>query len=80
VGAGAAPVLFIPNNLLIKVSVLSQVLNGVLLPPVLIYMLLLINKSNLMGKYVNNRFFNWVAWITALILIAITGIYTLMPK
>jgi len=80
VGAGAAAVLFIPDKLLIKVSVLSQVLNGVLLPPVLIYMLLLINKSTLMGKYVNSRFINWVAWITALILIAITGIYTLMPK
>jgi Mn2+/Fe2+ NRAMP family transporter len=43
-------------------------------------MLLLINKSTLMGKYVNSRFINSVAWITALILIAITGIYILMPK
>jgi Mn2+/Fe2+ NRAMP family transporter len=75
VGAGAASVLFIPNRLLIKVSVLSQVLNGVLLPPVLIYMLLLINKSSLMGKYVNGRVFNWIAWITAAILIVITGMY-----
>jgi Mn2+/Fe2+ NRAMP family transporter len=80
VGAGAAAVLFIPDKLLIKVSVLSQVLNGVLLPPVLIYMLLLINKSTLMGKYVNSRFINLVAWITAVILIAITGVYILMPK
>jgi NRAMP (natural resistance-associated macrophage protein)-like metal ion transporter len=75
VGAGAAAVLFIPNQLLIKVSVLSQVLNGVLLPPVLIYMLLLINKGSLMGKFVNGRVFNWVAWITAVILIAITCLY-----
>jgi Mn2+/Fe2+ NRAMP family transporter len=75
VGAGAAAVLFIPNRLLIKVSVLSQVLNGVLLPPVLVYMLLLINKSSLMGKYVNGRVFNWIAWITTAIVIAITGLY-----
>jgi Mn2+/Fe2+ NRAMP family transporter len=75
VGAGAAAVLFIPNKLLIKVSVLSQVLNGVLLPPVLIFMLLLINKNSLMGKYVNGRFFNWIAWGTALILIAMTVTY-----
>src|SRR5260370_30431708 len=80
VGAGAAAVLFIPDKLLIKVSVLSQVLNGVLLPPVLIYMLLLINKSSLMGKYVNGRFFNWVAWITTAILIAITGVYAVLAK
>jgi Mn2+/Fe2+ NRAMP family transporter len=75
VGSGAAAVLFIPNALLIKVSVLSQVLNGVLLPPVLIYMLLLINKGSLMGKYVNSRTFNWIAWITTLILIALAVTY-----
>ncbi len=75
VGAGAAAVLFIPDKLLIKVSVLSQVLNGVLLPPVLIYMLLLINKRSLMGRYVNGRLFNWIAWGTAVVLIAITLIY-----
>jgi Mn2+/Fe2+ NRAMP family transporter len=80
VGAGATAVLFIPDKLLIKVSVLSQVLNGVLLPPVLIYMLLLINKSSLMGKYVNGRFFNWIAWITAVILIVITVVYAVMAK
>jgi Mn2+/Fe2+ NRAMP family transporter len=80
VGAGAAAVLFIPNTLLIKVSVLSQVLNGVLLPPVLIYMLLLINKSGLMGKYVNGRVFNAIAWTTAVILIAITGVYAVLAR
>jgi Mn2+/Fe2+ NRAMP family transporter len=72
VGAGAVAVMFIPNRLLIKVSVLSQVLNGVLLPPVLIYMLLLINKTSLMGKYVNSRIFNWVAWVTTAILIGLS--------
>jgi Mn2+/Fe2+ NRAMP family transporter len=80
VGAGAAGVLLIPNKLLIKVSVLSQVLNGVLLPPVLIYMLLLINKNSLMGKYVNGRTFNWIAWITASILIAMTVIYAVVGQ
>ncbi len=78
VGAGAVAVLFIPNKLLIKTSVLSQVLNGVLLPPVLIYMLLLINKRSLMGKYVNSRVFNWIAWITTAIVIALTGAYAVL--
>ena len=80
VGAGAAAVLFIPNRLLIKVSVLSQVLNGMLLPPVLVYMLLLINKRSLMGKFVNGRFFNWIAWGTAGILIAITATYAVLGQ
>jgi Mn2+/Fe2+ NRAMP family transporter len=80
VGAGAAAVLFIPDKLLIKVSVLSQVLNGVLLPPVLIYMLLLINKHRLMGRRVNGRLFNSIAWVTAAILIVITIFYTFTAK
>lgn len=80
VGAGAAAVLLIPDKLLIKVTVLSQVLNGVLLPPVLIYMLLLINKRGLMGKYVNSRIFNWIAWSTAVILIGITVTYAVVGQ
>jgi Mn2+/Fe2+ NRAMP family transporter len=80
VGAGGAAVLFIPDKLLIKVSVLSQVLNGVLLPPVLIYMLLLINKHRLMGRHVNGRLFNSIAWVTAAILIVITAFYAYTAK
>jgi Mn2+/Fe2+ NRAMP family transporter len=78
VGAGAATVLFIPDRMLIPVAILSQVLNGVLLPAILIYMLLLINKRNLMGKYVNSRVFNAIAWGSAVIIILLTVIYTWM--
>lgn len=77
VGAGAVAVTLIPNQHLIRVTVLSQVLNGVLLPPVLIYMLLLINKRRLMGRYVNSKIFNVIAWITTVVIIIITVIYAL---
>ncbi|HEY6274394.1 MAG TPA: Nramp family divalent metal transporter [Terriglobales bacterium] len=80
VGAGAATVLFIPDRLLIKVTVLSQVMNGVLLPPVLIYMLLLINKTSLMGKYVNGKAFNWIAWGTTALVIAVTITYAFVGQ
>jgi NRAMP (natural resistance-associated macrophage protein)-like metal ion transporter len=80
VGAGATAVLLIPDKLLIRVTVLSQVLNGVLLPPVLIYMLLLINKPSLMGKYVNGRVFNWIAWSTTAIVIAMTVTYAFVGQ
>jgi NRAMP (natural resistance-associated macrophage protein)-like metal ion transporter len=63
VGAGAA-VILIPKFPLLKVTVLSQVLNGILLPVVLVFMLLLVNKHELMGRHVNSRFFNVVAWAT----------------
>ena len=69
--AGAAIVL-IPNFPLVKFSILSQVLNGILLPLVLIFMLKLINKHELMGKYTNTRWWNTIAWITVVIMIALS--------
>lgn len=69
--AGAAVVLT-PDFPLVKVAVLSQVLNGVLLPFILIFMLLLVNKRELMGKYVNSRTFNVIAWATALVMIVLS--------
>jgi NRAMP (natural resistance-associated macrophage protein)-like metal ion transporter len=69
--AGAAVVL-IPNFPLVKFSILSQVLNGILLPLVLVFMLKLINKHDLMGKYTNSRWFNLIAWTTAIIVTALS--------
>ncbi len=69
--AGAAVVL-IPNFPMVKVSILSQVLNGVLLPFVLIFMVLLINRTDLMGEWVNPRWFNLTTWITVAVMIGLT--------
>ena len=69
VGAG---VILIPNMPLIKVMFWSQVLNGVMLPFVLIFMLLLINNKDLMGDHVNTRTFNIIAWVTVVIMIVLT--------
>ena len=52
--------------------VLSQVVNGILLPFVLIFMLLLTNDRELMGAHVNSRAFNIVAWTTVVVMIALT--------
>ena len=73
VGAGAA-VILLPRFPLLKIPVLSQVFNGVLLPFVLIFMLLLVNKSRLMGDQVNSKFFNAVAWGTAGVMIVLSAI------
>jgi NRAMP (natural resistance-associated macrophage protein)-like metal ion transporter len=69
--AGAAVVL-IPNFPLVKFPILSQVLNGVLLPVVLVFMLKLINKHELMGKYTNTRWWNAIAWVTVIIMIGLS--------
>jgi NRAMP (natural resistance-associated macrophage protein)-like metal ion transporter len=71
--AGGALVLVIPGEQLIKIVLWSQVLNGVVLPFVLIFMLILINKKDLMGEYVNTRLFNGVAWATT-ILVAVLSL------
>ena len=69
VGAG---VVLIPNFPLVRMILLSQVLNGVLLPLVLIFMVILINKSDLMGEWVNSRWFNLATWITVIVMIGLT--------
>jgi NRAMP (natural resistance-associated macrophage protein)-like metal ion transporter len=68
---GAAVVL-IPNFPMFQVAVLSQVLNGVLLPVILIFMIRLINKHELMGKHTNSVWFNVVAWATSVIVIGMS--------
>src|SRR5437667_5426163 len=69
VGAG---VLLIPQFPLVHVMVLSQVVNGVLLPFVLVFVLLLINDRELMGTYTNSRWYNVVSWLTVGAMIGLT--------
>jgi NRAMP (natural resistance-associated macrophage protein)-like metal ion transporter len=71
IAAGGA-VLLIPNLPLVKIAVMSQVVNGVVLPFVLIFMLLLVNKKELMGTYVNTPLFNTLAWGTTVIMIGLS--------
>ena len=51
---------------------MSQVANGVWLPVVLIFILLLINRRELMGDYVNTRIFNIVSWTVSIVVIILT--------
>ncbi len=51
---------------------LSQVLNGMLLPVILVFMLLLINNKKLMGKYTNGKIYNYLAWGTTIAMTALT--------
>jgi Mn2+/Fe2+ NRAMP family transporter len=69
--AGGA-VILIPRIPLVKIIVFSQVVNGAVLPFVLIFMLFLINKKELMGEYVNKPTFNFIAWATTVIMVGLT--------
>ncbi len=66
IAAGAAVVL-IPNFPLVRMAILSQVLNGLLLPVVMYFMLRLVNNKELMGEHRNRIWFNVIAWATAII-------------
>ncbi len=54
---------------------LSQVLNGMLLPFILIFMILLINKKSLMKEWMNSPAYNSVAWATVVVVIGLTLAY-----
>jgi NRAMP (natural resistance-associated macrophage protein)-like metal ion transporter len=69
--AGAG-VILLPNIPLVKISILSQVVNGVVLPFVLVFMLLLVNKKDLMGEYVSTPLYNVIAWATTVIMVGLT--------
>jgi NRAMP (natural resistance-associated macrophage protein)-like metal ion transporter len=69
VGAG---IILIPHVPLWKIFIFSQVGNGVWLPIVIIFILLLVNRRDLMGEHVNTLTFNIVAWVTAIAMIILT--------
>jgi NRAMP (natural resistance-associated macrophage protein)-like metal ion transporter len=77
VGAG---IVLLPNAPLWKILIFSQVGNGIWLPVVVIFILLLVNRRDLMGEYVNTTSFNVVAWVTAIAMIGLTLVlaYTAM--
>ena len=70
-GAG---LVLIPGLPLLKIMLLSQTANGVLLPFILIFMLLLAGDERLMGRYRNGRVLSALSWITAAALILLTGL------
>lgn len=74
IGAG---IVVIPGAPLLAIIFYSQVLNGVLLPVVLVLMLLLINNKHIMGTWTNGVFFNVIAWATVVIVAVLTLISTI---
>ena len=69
VGAG---IILLPNAPLWRILIFSQVGNGLWLPVVVIFILLLVNRRDLMGEHVNTLTFNIVAWVTTIAMILLT--------
>jgi Mn2+/Fe2+ NRAMP family transporter len=77
VAVGAA-VAVIPNLPLIRVLLVTQVINGLLLPIVLFAVLKLVNNRELMGAHVNGPIYNVAAWLTAIVVTLLSLLYMLM--
>jgi NRAMP (natural resistance-associated macrophage protein)-like metal ion transporter len=71
---GALSIL-IPGISLVKVMFWSQVINGLLLPVVLVFILVLVNDRRVMGEHVNSRLYNIVCWLAVVVLTLISLAY-----
>ena len=69
VGAG---VVLVPGFPLVRMILFSQVVNGILLPLVLVFMIRLVNNVDLMHEWTNSTFYNVVAWVAVIVLIGMT--------
>jgi NRAMP (natural resistance-associated macrophage protein)-like metal ion transporter len=76
---GSLAVILLSASKQVPVILLSQVVNGILLPFVLIFMLRLVNRKDLMGSYRNSRTFNAIAWTTCVVMIALTLALIFIP-
>ncbi|EQB63660.1 MAG: Nramp family metal ion transport protein [candidate division Zixibacteria bacterium RBG-1] len=71
IAVGAIAILS-PRIPLIPIMYISQVINGILLPLILIFMLMLINNPKIMGKYTNSKFYNYVTILLIIIIVIST--------
>ena len=71
VAVGAA-IAVIPNLPLIRVLLVTQVINGLLLPIILFAVMRLVNDREIMGAYVNGRLYNLGAWLTVIVVTALS--------
>ena len=74
-----AAIILIPNAPLILISLWTQVINGMLLPVVLVCMILLVNNKKIMGKYVNKPVNNIIGWSAVIVLVGLSIVLLIMP-
>jgi Mn2+/Fe2+ NRAMP family transporter len=75
----AMVIILIPNAPLIFISLWSQVINGLMLPVVLVCMILLVNNKKIMGRFVNKPANNVIGWSTIIILIGLSFTLLILP-
>ncbi len=74
----SAAIILLPGLNLIAIMLVSQVVNGVLLPFLLIFMMIIVNDRGIMGRHTNSRLNNALAWGTIVVVIALTAVLMVM--
>jgi NRAMP (natural resistance-associated macrophage protein)-like metal ion transporter len=72
-------IILIPNAPLIAITLWSQIINGLLLPVVLVCMILLVNNKKIMGTHVNKPIQNIIGWASIAVLVGLSLMLILMP-
>lgn len=79
-GAG---VVLIPQFPTVRMILVSQVLNGILLPVVMIFIVKLVNRRDLMHEWTNGRLSNLVSWLAVAVMILLSlllGVFSILPE
>jgi Mn2+/Fe2+ NRAMP family transporter len=69
---GGGGMILLPGAPLLRIILVSQIMNGVLLPFVLVFMLLLVNRAEIMGEFTNGRAYNLISWATVVVVVVLT--------
>jgi NRAMP (natural resistance-associated macrophage protein)-like metal ion transporter len=72
--AVSAGMILMPGVPLLKIILVSQIMNGVLLPFVLLFMVRLVNDKGLMASFTNGPVYNVIVWATTLVLVGLTAL------
>ncbi len=76
IGAAAA-IILIPGAPLVDLMVLSAIVNGLMLPFVLIFIIKLINNKKIMGDYTNSKAYNIISWTTVTVVAVLTVLFVI---
>lgn len=71
----AAAVVLIPGAPLVNLMVLSAIVNGLMLPFVLVFIIKLINNKKIMGEYTNTKTYNYISWATVVVVAVLTVLF-----
>ncbi|MFH0802915.1 MAG: Nramp family divalent metal transporter [bacterium] len=74
----AVGIVLIPNAPLITITLWSQIINGILLPVVLVCMIFLVNNRDVMGEHVNKPIVNIIGWATVVILVSLSALLLIL--